>query len=95
MQYISAFYKAKVQISYNSELKKSAFRSGKIFHKRFKGFEKIFYFNAMTAEFSKTAIPALMIKKNNKAYLDALVTLKLIAAASTEGVDKTVKMFFK
>ena len=48
----------------------------------------------MTALYSKTAIPALMIKKNNKAFLDAFVSLKLITAASTEGIDKTVKMFF-
>ncbi len=79
----------------SEKLEKSTFRQGKIFQKRFKGFKKIFYFNTMTAEFSKTAIPALMIKKNNKAYLDALVTLKLITAAATEGTDKTVKMFFK
>ena len=75
-------------------LTKSAFSQGKIFQKRFKGLEKVYFFNTMTAEFSKTAIPALMVKKNNKAYLDALVSLKLIVAASTEGVEKTVQMFF-
>jgi len=83
----------KYQQSYKM-LEKSHFAEGKIFQKRFKGLKKIYYFNTMTAEFSKTAVPALMIKKNNKAYLDAFVSLKLITAASTEGIEKTVNMFF-
>lgn len=77
------------------KLSKSDFNQGKIFQKRFKGLKKVYYFNTMTAEFSKTAVPALMIKKNNKAYLDAFVSLKLITAASTEGIQKTVQMFLK
>ena len=77
------------------KLTKSSLNQGKIFQKRFKGLKKVYYFNTMTAEFSKTAVPALMIKKNNKAYLDAYVSLKLINAASTEGLQKTVGMFVK
>ena len=88
---------AKSSQTYKAAFKKleaSTFNQGKIFQKRFKGLKKIHYFNTMTALYSKTAIPALMIKKNNKAFLDAFVSLKLITAASTEGIDKTVKMFF-
>jgi len=88
---------AKSSKTYEAAFKKleaSTFNQGKIFQKRFKGLKKIHYFNTMTALYSKTAIPALMIKKNNKAFLDAFVSLKLITAASTEGIDKTVKMFF-
>ena len=77
------------------KLSKSTLNQGKIFQKRFKGLKKVHYFNTMTAEFSKTAVPALMIKKNNKAYLDAFVSLKLITAASTEGIPKTIQMFLK
>ena len=77
------------------KLSKSTLNQGKIFQKKFKGLKKVHYFNTMTAEFSKTAVPALMIKKNNKAYLDAFVSLKLIAAASTEGISQTVSMFLK
>ena len=73
-------------------IEKSDLNQANIFHKRFAEIKKVYFFNTMSSRMSKTPIPALVIKKNYQAYLYALVSTKLITAASTEGKKITMAM---
>ena len=74
-------------------IEKSDLNKAHIFHKKFLEIKKVYFFNTMSSRISKkTPIPSLMIKKNYRAYLYALVSTKLIAAASTEGKKITMQM---
>ncbi len=67
-------------------------QNNNIFHKKFEKIKEVYFFNTMSGRMSRRPIPALMIKKNYQAYLYALVSTKLITAASTEGKKITMQM---
>ena len=92
---VTKIQKKQAMISYQSALnviEKSGLGQASIFHVRFEEIKKVYFFNTMLDRMSKRPIPALMIKKNYRAYLYALVCTKLIIAASTEGLRKTMEM---
>lgn len=80
-------YKQSLSIGIKSDL-----AHAKIFKKRYKKIEKVYFFNIMVEQVTKTPIPSLVLKKNYAAYLSALINVGLITAASTEGKQKTMEM---
>jgi len=73
-------------------LDNSSFSKGKIFKKQFAPIHKAYNFDSMMLMLSKSKVPAIILDKNEKAYIAAIVTAKLIIAASIEGLEKTINM---